>query len=117
VARPYHYAADTHRVFSRSALDEATAKHARLAARRVIEHTGLAGRHALFAADQFDFVAAIDRAQPGRLRRPRGANLDEDLQPVTNRAVERSAADPVDVAQHDTVHAQRLARSDHDAGR
>ena len=30
-------------------------------------------------------------------------------------AIERAVADPVDVAQHDAIHPQRLARPDHDA--
>ena len=40
------------------AADEAAAEHARLALGRVVEHAGLAGRHAVLAVDQFDLDAA-----------------------------------------------------------
>ena len=57
-------------------------------------------------------------AQPGRLRRPRRAHLDEDLAPAGGeRLVERAVAEPVDVAQLNAARAQRLARADHDAAR
>src|SRR5205823_7123850 len=97
------------------ALDESAAEHARGSRRRVVERAGLARRDALFTGDEFDFIAAVDRAQPGRLRRPRRAHAHEHLDAVADHAIERAIADPVDVAQHDAIHPQRLAWADHDA--
>ena len=97
------------------ALDKSAAEHARLPRGRIVEHAGLAGRYALLARDEFDFIAAIGRAQPRRLRRAGRSHAHENLQPVADRAIERAVADPVDVAQHDAIHPQCLARSDHDA--
>jgi hypothetical protein len=68
-----------------------------------------------FAGDQFDFIAAVDRTQPRPLRRPCRAHAHEHLDAVADDAVQRTVADPVDVAQFDTIHPQRLARSHHDA--
>ena len=87
----------------------------RLSRRRIVEHAGLAGRNALFAGDEFDLVAAVDRAQPGRLRRARRAHAHEHLDAVADDAVERAVADPVDVTKPDAIHPQRLARPHHDA--
>ena len=67
------------------ALDEAAAEHARLALAGVIEHAGLAGRHAMFAIDKFHFVAGGAVAQPGRLRRPGRTHLDEHFQLVVGK--------------------------------
>ena len=98
------------------ALDETAAQHTRLALARVVEHAGLAGRNAVLAVDQFDFVAASTVPQASRpaagasnvpSRTPRG-----DRRRAPHRA---RLADPVDVAQHDAAHAQRLARADDDA--
>src|SRR5882672_1407903 len=96
-------------------LDESAAEHARLSRRRVVEHAGLARRNAFFAGNEFDFVSTVDGTQPGRLRRARRAHAYEDLDAIANDALERAVADPVDVAQPDAVHPQRLARPDHDA--
>src|SRR6202000_2923559 len=73
------------------------------------------GRYALFARDQFDLIPAIGGAQPRRLRRAGRSHAHENLEPVADRAIEIAVADPVDVAQHDAIHPQRLARPDHDA--
>src|SRR6185312_15962528 len=81
---------------------------------RIVEHAGLARGYPLFARDQFDLIAAPGRAQPGRLRRAAGSHPDKNLQPLADGAVERAVADPVDVAQRDPVHPQRLTRPDHD---
>src|SRR6478672_8209426 len=96
-------------------LDESATEHTRLSRGRVVEHAGLAGRHALFAGDQFDFVAAVDRTQPGRLRRARRSHAHEHLDTLADDALERAGADPVDVAQSDAIHPQRRARPHHDA--
>ena len=83
--------------------------------RRIVEHAGLAGGYALFAGDEFDFITAVGRAQPRRLRRAGRSHPHENLEPLADRAIERAVADPVDVAQRDAIHPQRLARTDHDA--
>src|SRR5882762_3979543 len=95
--------------------DESTTEHARLSRRRIIEHAGLARRNALFAGDELHFITTIDRAQPGRLRRARRARAHEHLDAGADDAIERAVADPVDVAQLDAIHPQRLARTNHDA--
>src|SRR6266540_1530385 len=97
------------------ALDESAAEHARLSRRRIVEHAGLAGRDALFAGNEFDLITAVDRAQPGRLRRARRAHAHEHLDPVADDAIQQPVADPVDVAQPDAIHPQRLTRPNHDA--
>ena len=57
--------------------DDATAKDARLAIGRVVEHAGLSGRHAVFAANQLDFEISLDvPMQPGGLRCAGRADLD-----------------------------------------
>src|ERR1700712_3782501 len=112
--RGFRHPCPRQRIPCGGALDEPAAEHARLSAGGGVEHAGLARRHALFAGDQFDFVAAVDRAQPRRLRRTRRAHPHEHLDAVADDAVQRTVADPVDVAQLDAVHPQRLARSHHD---
>src|SRR5262249_6965789 len=62
-------------------------------------------------------VSTVGAAQPGRLRHPRRAHAYEHLKATRNRAVERAVADPVDVTQHDTIHSQRLARTDNNPAR
>src|SRR5262249_25537747 len=100
------------------ALDEAAAEHARLAVGRVVERAGLPGRHAVLAGDEIDLDAAGAAAQPGRLRRPGGAHLDEDLVPAgAQRTVDAALAQPVDLAQPHPAGAQGIARPDHDAPR
>src|ERR1700733_1335474 len=101
------------------ALDESAAEHARLARGCIVEHAGLAGGYALFAGDEFDFISAINRAEPRRLRRAGRSHPHENLQTLADRAIQRAVADPVDIAQHDAIHPQSLARADHDtaAGR
>jgi len=81
----------------------------------VVEHAGLAWRYAFFAGDELDLIAAVDRAQPGRLRRTRRAHAHEHLDAVADDALQRTIADPVDVAQLDPIHPQRLAWTHHDA--
>src|SRR5262249_15461417 len=88
------------------ALNESAAEHARLARRRIVEHTGLAGRDALFARDQLDLVTAVAAAQPRRLRRPRRAHPHKNLKARADRAIDLAVADPVDVAKLDPVHPQ-----------
>src|SRR5262245_61132822 len=97
------------------ALDEATAKHARLTVTGVVEHTGLAGRYAVFAIHQLDFAAIRSMSEPGCLRRTRRTDFHEDLAAVIRqRLVKRAVANPIDVAQQDPAHAQRFTRTDHD---
>src|SRR5258708_16421189 len=81
----------------------------------MVEHAGWAGRYAVFAGDEFDFITAAGRAQPRRLRRAGRSHAHENLKAVADRAIERAVADPVDIAQHDAIHPQCLARADHDA--
>src|SRR5580700_2694156 len=98
--------------------DDAAAEYARLTVGGVIEHTGLAGRHAVLAVDQFDFnFTCGTRAQPRGLRRAGRAHLHEDFGAMRQRRVEGAVAEPIDLAQPDTAGAQRLARTDHDAAR
>ena len=54
--------------------------------------------------------------QHGRARRPGRAHLGEEFEPVGRDGVERTVAQPVDVAQEDLARLQRLARTDDDAG-
>src|SRR5262249_55822062 len=75
------------------------------------------GRDALLARDQLDLVIAVAAAQPRGLRRARRAHAHEDLETLADGAVERAVADPVDVAQANSIHPQRLARTDPDAAR
>src|SRR3984893_12489950 len=75
----------------------------------------MAGGYALFAGDQLDFMAAVGRPQPGRLRRTGRAHPHENLKTIADCALERAVADPVAVAQHAAVHPQCLARPYHDA--
>src|SRR6202022_230097 len=91
------------------------AEHAGLARRCIVEHAGLAGRYALFARDELDFIAAVGRAQPRRLRRAGRSHPHENLKTIADCAIERAVADPVDVAQRDAIHPQCLARPYHDA--
>ena len=74
------------------ALDETAAEHARLALACVVEHAGLPRRDAVLAVDQFDLVAAVRRAQPRRLRRPRRAHLDENFAADGSRRCRRRRA-------------------------
>ena len=77
-------------------MNKSAAEHPRLPRGRIVKHAGLAGRYALLARDEFDFIAAISRAQPRRLRRAGRSHANENLQPVADRAVERAVANPVD---------------------
>src|SRR5262245_61431902 len=100
------------------ALDEAAAEHARLALGRIVEYAGLARRYSVLAGDKIDLDPPAAPAQPGRLRRPRGTDLHEDLVPAgAQRVVDRVLAQPIDVAQLHSAGAQRLARAHHDAAR
>src|SRR5262249_57979059 len=99
----------------RHAFDEAAAEPPRLAPAGVVEHARLAGRDALFAIDQFDLDGTVRGTEPGRLRRPRRAHLDEHVAPaaVSGRAIRNwTIAEPVHVAQPHAHGAQRVARSD-----
>src|SRR5258707_7265030 len=94
------------------ALDEAAAEHAGLPVGRVIEYAGLARRDALLAGDELD-LEVRPAAEPGALRRPGRAHLDEDLAAaLRERGIERILADPADVAQMDAPRDERLARAD-----
>src|SRR5665213_1607143 len=97
------------------ARNKAAAEHAGLPRRGIVEHAGLSRSDALFAGDQFDFIAALGGAQPGRLRHPGRAHAHEYLEATADGAIEFAVADPVDIAQRDAIHPQRLARTDHDA--
>src|SRR5437899_8105299 len=97
------------------ALDEPAAEHACLPRGCIVEHAGLSRGYALFARDQLDFISAIGRAQPRRLRRAGRAHPHENLETLADRAIERAVTDPVEIAQHDAIHPQSLARADHDA--
>src|SRR5271165_2519903 len=103
---------------SNGAADEAAAENARLALCRVVENTRLPGRNALLGVHEIDLDAVGAPAQPCRLRRPRGAHLDEDFVPArAERVIDRAFAQPVDVAQPDPAGAQLVARPDHHAAR
>src|SRR5215831_19245881 len=98
----------------RHTLDEAAAEHPRLAPAGVVEHARLAGRDALFAVDQLDLDGTVRGTEPGRLRRPRRAHLDEHVAPaaVSVRAIRNwTIAEPVHVAQPHPHGAQRVART------
>ena len=88
---------------------------------RIVEDAGLPGRNPVLAAGQFDLDlgACGGTAQPGRLRRPGRADLDENLAAIVGqRLLDRPVADPVDLAQLHAAPAQRLARpDDHAPGR
>src|SRR5262245_57684059 len=95
------------------ALDESAAQHARLPLTRVIKDAGLAWRYTMLAIDQFHLATMCAMAQPGCLRRSRRPDLHEDLAPIIGQSLfERTFADPIDVAEHDAAHAQRLTRTD-----
>src|SRR5262249_36505663 len=72
---------------------------------------------ALLASHELDLVMTVGSAQPGRLRRAGRAHPHENLEPLADGTVERTVADPVDVAQPDAIHPQRLARADDDTAR
>src|ERR1700677_5034003 len=97
--------------------DHAAAENARLAAGRLVEDASLTGRHAVFAADQFNFDAAGAGPQPRRLRRTRRADFDKHFCIFFNRLLDRPVADPVHIAQADAAGAQWLARTDNDTER
>src|SRR5262249_29689926 len=100
------------------ALDKPAAEHARLSLARVIKHAGLARRHAVLAVEKINLHAVGSAAQPGWLRRPGGAHLDEHLVPTgAQRMIDGVLAQPIDLAQAHPAGAQRLARADHDAAR
>src|SRR5262245_42425531 len=97
------------------ALDESTAQHTRLSLARVIKDAGLARRYTMLAIDQFHFATICAVAQPGCLWWAGRPDLHEDLAAIIGqRLFERTFADPVDVAQHDAAHPQRLTRTDND---
>src|SRR6185295_167874 len=100
------------------ALDEATAENARLAVGRIVEHAGLARGHSVLASNEIDLDALACPAQPRRLRRPGGADLDEHLLPAGAQGlVDASLAQPIHIAQPHPAGAQRRARPDHDPTR
>ena len=74
------------------ALDESTAEHARPPRRRIVEHAGLTRRYPLLARDQFDFITAIGRAQPRRLRHPGRSHPHENLKTLADRAIKLAVA-------------------------
>src|SRR5262245_44822483 len=70
----------------------------------------------MLAVNQLHFIPVGAVVQPRGLRRTRRANLYENLAAVVDkRLIDRTVADPVDVAQHDPAHAQRFTRADNDA--
>src|ERR1700753_3921634 len=77
----------------RGAPDKAAAEHTRLPRGRIVEHAGLARRYALLARHQFDFIVAVDRTKPCRLRRTGRSHPHEHLQLIADSAVERPAPD------------------------
>src|SRR4029079_9458560 len=98
------------------ALDEAAAQDTRLALARLIKNAGLSRRNAVLAIDQLNLAPACAVPQPGSLWRARRTDFHEDLPAIVGQCfLERSFADPVDVAQHDSAHAKRFARADDDA--
>src|SRR5258706_10608753 len=99
------------------ALDEAAAEHPRLSFGCVVEHAGLARRHAVLTVEKIYLHAMRSPAEPSRLRRPRGAHLYEYLMPAdAQRMLDAVLAQPVDLAQPHAAGAQGLARShDHAA--
>src|SRR4249919_122394 len=100
------------------ALDEATTEHARLAVGRIVEHAGLAWGHSVLASNEIDLDALACPAQPRRLRRPGGADLDEHLLPASAQGlIDASLAQPIHVAQPHPAGAQRRARPDYDPAR
>src|SRR5207244_4640234 len=51
--------------------------------------------------------------QQGRLRRPGSSHFHESFMTVVGKCLmERTFANPIDVAQYDAAHAQRLTRAD-----
>jgi len=67
----------------------------------------------MLTSDQLNLTAVCAVSQPGGLRRTRRADFHEDLAAIVGqRLLDRPFTDPVDVAQHDAAHAQRLARTD-----
>src|SRR5206468_6474630 len=80
-----------------------------------VDNAVLAGCNDHLAGDEFDLIPAVDRAQPGRLRRARRAHAHEHLDAVADDAIQRTVADPVDVTKANTIHPQCLARPHHDA--
>src|SRR3982074_2567803 len=100
------------------ALDGAGAEHAGLTLGRIVEHAGLARRHSVLAGNEIDLDAPACPAQPCRLRRPRGADLDEDPLPASaHPRIDAAFAEPIDIAQPHPAGAERLARPDHDPAR
>src|ERR1041384_873515 len=66
----------------RRLLDDPAAQHARLAVGRLVEHAGLARRHAILAGDEIDLDAVRTTAEPGGTRRPGRAHSHEHLVPA-----------------------------------
>src|SRR5262249_18581577 len=93
------------------ALNEAAAEHPRLSFGGIVEHAGLARRHAVLAVEKINLHAMCSPAEPSRLRQPGGAHLDEYLMPTdAQRMVDAVFAQPVDLAKTHTASAQSLAR-------
>src|SRR5437588_6324465 len=98
--------------------DDAAAEDARLAISRIVEHAGLSGRHAVFAANQLDFEISLSiPVQPSSLWWARRADLDVNFGVTLDRFADGNIAEPIDVAQLNATGPQRFARADHDPAR
>src|SRR5260370_28715347 len=98
--------------------DDAAAKDARLAISRVVEHAGLSGRHAVFAANQLDFEISLSiPVQPGGLRWARRADLDVNFGVTLHCFADGNISEPIDIAQANATGPQRFARADHNPAR
>src|SRR5438067_1567494 len=102
--------------------DDAAAKDARLAISRIVEHTSLSGRHAVFAANQLDLqldfeISLSMPVQPGGLRWARRSDLDVNFGMTLDCFADGDIAEPIDVAQANATGPQRFARADHDPAR
>src|SRR5262245_4442659 len=97
---------------ARRGLNETAAENTCLSRRRIIEYAGLTGRNALFARHQLNLVPTVRAAQPGGLRRASRPYAYENLKSVADCGIESAVTDPVDVAQDDSIHPERLSRAD-----
>src|SRR5579872_564439 len=102
---------------ARCTSNDATTKHARLAFGCLVEHASLSRGNAVFAADQLDLKTVGAALQPSGLGRARRADLDVDFMMIADRCVDRSIAEPVDIAQANAAGPQGFAWADDNAAR